>query len=102
MTVPSFHPAPKAGTLALIVSEHFKRSILCSYLHPHSSSAHIFVPVLWLSILLVGNTDKLSQKCLGKKTMIISNICQFFSMHVFYKKLVYKKIVPRQTKFEKL
>ena len=72
MTVPSFHPAPKAGTLALIVSEHFKSSILHSYLHPHSSSAHIFVSVFWLSILLVGNSDKSSQKRLGKKTMIIS------------------------------
>ena len=60
MPVASFHPAPKAGTLVLIVSEHFKSSILCSYLHPCSSGAHIFVPVLWLSILLAGNTDKSS------------------------------------------
>ena len=83
MTVPSFHPAPKAGTLALIVSEHFKRSILCSYLHRHSSSAHIFVPVLWLSILLVGNADKSSQKCFGQENDDHKQYLSIFSIQVF-------------------
>ena len=56
----SFNPANKAGTLVFIVSEHFKSSHLCSYLHSHSSVAHIFVPVPWLSILLVGSPEESS------------------------------------------
>ena len=93
MFMTSFHPAPKARTLAFIVSVHFESSYL----------SHPFVPVLWLRTLLVGKHEKIKLKMVkllltwvGKKTFIIL-LKQYYNYNFIIITITY--IAPKSIKY---